>query len=67
MLVKIYSLTPEKVLDLKASLAWIRGTVSLIANNEDERYRQVDEALKQIEKELSIEHRYKNVDPKNFV
>jgi len=67
MLVKIYSLTPEKVLDLKASLTWIRGTVSLITDNEDERYRQVDEALQKIENELSIETRYREVDPENLV
>jgi hypothetical protein len=62
MLIDIYVLTPEKVLDLKKNIAWIKGTIITEISNLD-----VIRVLEIIESELSKDCRHKRIDPENFV
>lgn len=63
VIINIYVLTPEKVMDIKNSLAWIKHSIGVkrIITHE------VIEAIDKIDGELSKACRIKKVDPKNFV
>ncbi len=63
MIINVYVLTPEKVMDIKNSLAWIKNTVGIkrIVTH------GVIDAIDKIDCELSKAHRIKSVDPENFI
>ena len=63
MIINIYALTPEKVMDIKKTVGWILATIS----KEVKEYQAIKQALNNIDCELSQAHRIKSVDPKNFV
>lgn len=61
MIINIYVLTPEKVMDIKQSILGIKSAIIGEITNTD-----VIRALDKIDCELSQAHRIKRVDPENL-
>ena len=62
MIINIYALTPEKVMDIKRSISEIKSSIIGEITNTD-----VIRTLDKIDSELTQAHRIKQVDPENFV